>query len=156
MRRRTAFALRLIAEQFESGPAEDLALAYYGDTAIEYGGSDVFPAGGYRQLVEWLAAGLDVRLDEPVVAIESTQDGVTVATTNGVHVGSHGIVTVPLGVLKTGSIEFTPGLPAAKLAAIDALGFGHFEKVALRFDQAFWLDAGRTNFVHLSATPMED
>jgi polyamine oxidase len=153
--RRAAFALRLVAEQFESGPAEDLALAYYGDTAIEYGGTDVFPDGGYRPLVEWVAAGVDVRLGETVSAVAVGADGVSVTTSAGTHTGSHALVTVPLGVLKAGAIAFEPALPAAKLAAIDALGFGNFEKVVLRYDEAFWLDAGRTNFVHLSATPME-
>jgi monoamine oxidase len=155
VRRRTAFALRLLAEQFESAPADDLALAWYGDTAIEYAGTDVFPAGGYRGLVEWLAAGLDVRLDEAVTAVAAHAGGVVVTTEHGAFEGSHVIVTAPLGVLKAGAIAFDPALPAAKLAAIGALGFGNFEKVALRFAAPFWLDAGRTNFVHLSATPME-
>lgn len=155
LRRRTAFALRLLAEQFESAPAEDLALAYYGDTAIEYDGTDVFPEGGYRRIVEWLAGGLDVRLAEPVTAIAADANGVTVTTELGEHAGSHAIVTLPLGVLKAGAVVFAPALPAARVAAIDAVGFGNFEKVALRYGEAFWLDAGRTNFAYLSATPMQ-
>jgi len=58
-------------------------------------------------------------------------------------------VTAPLGVLKAGAIAIDPALPAEKTASIAALGFGHFEKVALRFDEAFWLDAGHVNWVHL-------
>lgn len=154
-RRRAAFALRLLGEQFESGPAEDIALAYYGDTAIEYAGTDVFPAGGYRALVAWLAAGVDVRLGEVVESIAVDAGGVSVTTAAGTHTGSHAIVTAPLGVLKAGAIAFDPALPAATLAAIDALGFGHFEKVVLRYDEAFWTAADRTNWVHLSATPMQ-
>lgn len=50
------------------------------------------------------------------------------------------IVTVPLGVLKRGSISFSPPLPAAKQAAIAALGMGLLDKVALVFDgeEVFW------------------
>ena len=52
----------------------------------------------------------------------------------------HVIVTVPLGVLKKGSITFSPPLPAAKQAAIAALGMGLLDKVALvfRIDDIFW------------------
>jgi len=153
---RAAFALRLVGEQFESGPAEDIALAWYGDATIAYGGIDVFPDGGYGPLVAWLAADVDVRLGEPVEAIAVGDGGVVVTTAAGAYEGSHAIVTVPLGVLKAGAIAFDPALPPAKQAAIDALGFGNFEKIVLRYDEAFWLAAGRTNFVHLSATtPMQ-
>jgi len=64
-------------------------------------------------------------------------------------------VTLPLGVLKAGAVAFSPALPDAKAAAIAAIGYGHFEKVALRYDQAFWRDASRINFVYLSNTPQE-
>ena len=52
----------------------------------------------------------------------------------------HVIVTVPLGVLKKGSIAFSPPLPACNLASIGRLGMGLEDKVALVFkpDQIFW------------------
>jgi monoamine oxidase len=45
---------------------------------------------------------------------------------------------LPLGVLKSGNIEFTPGLPQNKRNAISALGMGNFEKCFLRFPRVFW------------------
>ena len=48
------------------------------------------------------------------------------------------VVTVPLGVLKKGVIEFEPQLPTAKRDAIDALGMGVFNKVYLGFSDVFW------------------
>jgi len=48
------------------------------------------------------------------------------------------VVTVPLGVLKTGAIEFAPALPQPTLDAIDALGVGELEQLWLRFDEPFW------------------
>ena len=39
------------------------------------------------------------------------------------------LVTVPLGVLKKGSIEFQPPLPQRKQEAIDRMGFGVLNKV---------------------------
>jgi monoamine oxidase len=66
------------------------------------------------------------------------------------HRGSHVLVTVPLGVLKAGTIRFDPPLSAARCAVIERLGFGQFEKDALRFERPFWTDAG---FPHLLPLP---
>jgi monoamine oxidase len=52
------------------------------------------------------------------------------------------VVTVPLGVLKRDVLRFSPALPSDRLAAIERLGFGRYEKVALRFDEPFWRAAG--------------
>ena len=38
--------------------------------------------------------------------------------------------------------RFSPALPRDRLAAIGRLGFGRFEKVALRFAEPFWREAG--------------
>jgi polyamine oxidase len=62
------------------------------------------------------------------------------------------VVTVPLGVLKRGAPRFSPALPPDRLAAIGRLGFGRFEKVALRFDEPFWRAAG---FPHLMVFPRD-
>jgi hypothetical protein len=48
------------------------------------------------------------------------------------------IVTVPLGVLKAGTIAFSPALPGPKTAAIQNLGFGLMNKVFLEFNKPFW------------------
>jgi monoamine oxidase len=143
------YGIRVIAEQFESARSTDLSLEWYDAVAIAYDGLDAFPVGGYRGIVEYLARGLDVRTGQLVTSIAYDESGVAVTTDTDLFEGSHAIVTVPLGVLKAGAIAFEPALPAEKMASIGALGFGHFEKVALRFDEAFWLDAGHVNWVHL-------
>jgi len=48
------------------------------------------------------------------------------------------VVTVPLGVLQEGSIEFSPLLPFSHRAAIAAIGVGTVETVWLQFDEPFW------------------
>jgi polyamine oxidase len=65
------------------------------------------------------------------------------------------VVTVPLGVLKRGAPRFSPVLPAERLAAIDRLGFGRYEKVALRFDEPFWRAAGISHLMILPRDPRE-
>jgi polyamine oxidase len=122
---------------------------------LEYGGSyfgDV-PAGGYRRLVDAMVSDVDVRLGRSVTEIEASRDGVRVRTADGsAEEGSHVVVTVPLGVLKRGLPRFSPALPPDRLAAIERLGFGRFEKVALRFSEPFWRDAG---FPHLMVFPRD-
>jgi polyamine oxidase len=121
----------------------------------EYGGSYFgdAPDGGYRRLTDAMASGVDVRLGRPVSEIAVSPDGVRVATADGIEEeGSHVVVTVPLGVLKRGLPRFSPALPPDRLAAIGRLGFGRFEKVALRFAEPFWREAG---FPQLMVFPRE-
>ena len=121
----------------------------------EYGGSYFgdAPDGGYRRLADAMASGVDVRLGRPVSEIAVSPDGVRVLTADGrAEEASHVVVTVPLGVLKRGLPRFSPVLPPDRLAAIERLGFGRFEKVALRFTEPFWRDAG---FPQLMVFPRE-
>jgi monoamine oxidase len=111
------------------------------------------PGGGYVSLVRAMAAGVDVRLGRPVAEIAVQPDGVRVLAADGAaEEGSHAVVAVPLGVLKRGHLRFSPELPPDRLAAIGRLGFGRFEKVALKFAEPFWREAG---FPHLMIFPRE-
>ena len=90
-----------------------------------------------------MAAGVDLRLGVEVTEIACSAGGVRVRGADGTSEdGSHVVVTVPLGVLKRGAPRFRPALPPDRLAAIERLGFGRYEKVALRFDEPFWRTAG--------------
>lgn len=58
--------------------------------------------------------------------------GVQVTCENGAVFRADALVmAAPLGVLKTGTIQFTPKLPEWKQSAIDGLGVGHENKVRL-------------------------
>jgi monoamine oxidase len=104
--------------------------------------TDTLPAGGYRRVVDALAADIDVRCGVAVDEVEQDGDGVTVRTDAGAFTASHVIVTVPLGVLKAGTVGFDPVLPASHVAAIERMGFGAFEKVALAYDRPVWQTDG--------------
>jgi polyamine oxidase len=111
------------------------------------------PDGGYRRLVDAMATGADLRLGAEVAEVVLSADGVRVRCADGTsEEGSHAVVTVPLGVLKRGAPRFSPTLPPDRLAAIGRLGFGRFEKVALRFDEPFWRAVG---FPHLMVFPRD-
>lgn len=103
-----------------------------------FDGPDAVPRNGYDQLVAYLSDGLDIRLGEPVHRIRHKADGVTVETAKGELKADHCVVTVPLGVLKSGSLIFDPPLPEKQAKAILSIGFGRLAKISALFDEAFW------------------
>ena len=149
--------LRGMGESDASGSLEERSFAWSFRYGIEYEGDSVgdMPVGGYRRLLEPLADGVDVRLGAVARRVEVGAAGISVETEDGeTHLGSHVLVTVPVGVLKAGSIAFEPGLPASHLDAIQRLGFGQFEKIAIRFADAAWLPDGLPN-TNVLASPAD-
>ena len=150
--RRARQILEAGVEAESASPAAGQSLRWMRNE-IEYEGNyfgDV-PEGGYRRLVTAMASGVDVRLGRPVTEVKVAPDGVRAVTADGAaEEGSHLVVALPLGVLKRGVPRFSPALPPDRVAAIARLGFGRFEKVALRFAEPFWRAAG---FPHLMIFP---
>ena len=163
--------LRTIYEQYARSLAEKdkHVLAYVLNTVVEHEfGADIadlsfqsvsrggtFPghdavfATGYGQVVDCLAQGLDIRLEHPVTQIDYAGPGVVLRTGPGTIFDAAGaIVTVPLGVLKSGSPVFQPVLPRRNRRAIDQLGMGVLNKTCLLFDDVFW-DGFRDKHVEL-------
>ena len=118
-------------------PLEDLSSIQL-DQDEELPGSDVLFPGGYSQIVQGLAHGLEVRLGTVVQAIDHGRSGVRVTTDRGVLEAERCVVTLPLGVLKAGAVRFTPRLPANLREAISRLGFGAVHRLALLFPRVFW------------------
>jgi polyamine oxidase len=152
--RRARQGLRAVIEAEAADLVERQSLRWMWNE-LEYDGNYFgdLPDGGYRSLVGAMSTGLDVRLGIEVTEVTASADGVVILGVDGSREeGSHVVVTVPLGVLKRGAPRFSPGLPPDRLAAIERLGFGRLEKVVLRFDRAFWRDAG---FPHLMLFPRD-
>lgn len=124
---------------------DQLSLFNYDQGADDVGGDVVLP-GGYGQIPQWLARGLDVRMKEVVRSITTDSSGAIVRSINQVFRARQVIVTLPLGVLKARSVQFDPPLPSAKLAAIDRLGFGLMNKICLRFASTMWPDRHLFNY----------
>jgi monoamine oxidase len=105
----------------------------------EYTGGDqaVIPSG-YDAMPKLLANGLQIMLNTPVTAVARADNYVTVRAGNQSFEGPAAIVTVPLGVLKSGAITFDPPLPDRHIHAINALGFGVLSKSFFRFNQRTW------------------
>jgi monoamine oxidase len=114
--------------------------AHWFDSVDDFPGPDALLPDGYDAVPGLLAAGLSVTTGAVVTEVGWGDGGVDVVTSVGRFRGSHAVVTVPLGVLQSGSIGFRPELPAAMGSAIAALGSGVLNKVILRFDEVFWDD----------------
>lgn len=136
-RRLVNFLLSSEMEAEYSGSVDQLS-AYWFDDADGYSGPDQLFAEGFRVLVAHLSAGLNILTGKAVTAIDWSGPGVRVVTTSGEYRAEQCLVTLPLGVLKTGNPVFTPALPAAKRKAIAGLGMGLVNKCFLRFPSVFW------------------
>lgn len=110
------------------------------DAGDEFGGPEVMMTNGYDRLADHQAKGLDVRLGSVVTRLVDRGDTVTVQMGDRVLVADAAVVTVPLGVLKAGVVQFDPPLTATRRAAIDGLGFNRVEKFLFVWDEAFWDD----------------
>ncbi|WP_375457821.1 flavin monoamine oxidase family protein [uncultured Enterovirga sp.] len=126
------------------GAAAGLTLLSLGEepervSGADYGqlwsGDDLEVPGGYGTLLLRYGAGLPVRLNEPARLIDWSGPGVSVATPSGTVRARSAIVTVSVGMLRSGSLRFRPALPGTTLTALDGLGMGAYTKIALRLAQ---------------------
>jgi monoamine oxidase len=117
-----------------TGPAEE-----YREAREPYGFRNFQLIDGYSALVKRTSARLGHRVlrNFPVSEVRVDSEGVHVRATDpkGSPAEFHAagaIVTVPLGVLKSGAIHFDPPLPVEKRAAIDRIAFGDAYALQLR------------------------
>jgi len=135
---RIDFLLNSSIEHEYGGETTSLSTFWY-DSGKQFPGNEGLFLDGYGVLVDNLASGLDIRLGHVVNSISYNADtDVTVSTSKGVFAGRRVVVTLPLGVLQSGAVSFSPELPAAKQTAIAKLGMGLLNKCYLRFPYSFW------------------
>jgi monoamine oxidase len=137
-RRAVEWHIALMARDDCGADDPSLSLLWWDEGYEVYGYGDSVFAEGFGSITDALAEGLDVRLGHVISRIEHGPPGVTVTTSAGRFEADVAIVTLPLGVLKAGGVEFAPRLPGVKHQAISRLGMGHLAKVVLRYDKPFW------------------
>jgi monoamine oxidase len=136
------------------------------DEGADVRGGDLILPGGLAAIVPYmrgaLGAGVDVRVGARVTRVDYGGVGVRVVVAAAepggeerVFAARAAIITLPLGVLKAGlgarsvlppvanaaTVAFSPPLPLAHAAAIDALGFGLLQKFICSFDASVDLSA---------------
>ena len=131
-----AFLASEITTEYGASP-EELS-AWWGVTEGTEG-DDLLVTGGYDRLARSAAESLDVRLSSPVERVEWGGPDVVAVVVGGERlVADQVVVTVPLGVLRSGTIEFVPTLPEAVAESVERLGMGLLDKYWFRFDRQFW------------------
>ncbi len=119
--------------------AADPARVSARDIAEEWGGgalgsSQMRPQGGYLPLLHaLLGEKFEVRLNTPVREIRWQRGR---AEVDGIRARKV-IITLPLGVLQSRSVNFFPAL-GMKQAALSRLASGPVIRVAMRFKDQFW------------------
>lgn len=127
-----------------TGTLEALSLWWW-DMDVDLDGEDqddfLLP-NGYGPLVEAYAAPVlnKVKTEKIVTRINYQNSMVQVFCDNERFLAQKVIVTVPLGVLKLGSITFEPMLPTNQRLSIDRIGMGSVNKVFMFWskDDVFW------------------
>lgn len=124
---------------------EDMSLWMHGtDEGYGVGENSLLKNANYTSLMEHYARPIKdkIRLQTKVICIDSTNcksDGVTVVCQGAnqkqkQYRAKTVIISVPLGVLKEGHIEFKPPLPRVKQDAIDRIGMGLLNKTIMVWD----------------------
>ena len=110
--------------------------------------------GGLDRIVEGLARGVEVRLNQRVKVIDAGRESVIVRTQDAVYEAGAAVLTLPLGVLKKEDIIFVSPLPEQKVAAIRRLAVGNAERFAAKFSKPFPSAAGCFGFLEERSGPV--
>lgn len=105
--------------------------------------------GGYVKIIDFLHqeienAGGKLLFDHPVKHVDWEKHKVIVRSGNQNFSAKKLLVTVPIGVLQSGLLKFSP-IIQEQMNAIHKLGFGPVVKTLLQFEKAFWKDHNLTD-----------
>lgn len=119
------------------GDLADMSSKFW-DYDDAFPGKEVLFPNGYDALIQHLATDIKIELNTVVKSVDYGGEEIVVETSKGNFSAKHLIVTLPLGVLKAGSVSFKPALPATHQSAMDKLKTGTVNKIALEFPSQFW------------------
>ncbi len=106
--------------------------------SVAFAGGDLLFPNGYVEVLESLVRGVNVKYRELVSSIISTDANVVVETSKSKHDADAVVITLPLGVMKSGRVQFEPRLPESMQSSVNDIQVGLFNKVAMRFSEVFW------------------
>ncbi len=132
---------------FDTGDLDMLSSKNYYE-GEEYGGIEKIITNGYDTIAYYLAEGINVITNAAVTTIDYSGTTIKAKTATSEYEADYVLVTVPLGVLKRGNIQFLPALPSYKTTAIEKIGMNSVNKYLLTWGSKFW-----DNEPYLSYTP---
>jgi len=135
---RRAFEFVSGLDEISDGARLEEVSARYSNEYKENSGGDHLVVGGYDTIAHHLAKGLDIKTNVAVHKVDHSGPRIRIETNHGTLEADRVVVTAPLGVLQARKIAFVPALPDRKQTAIDRMGMGLINKIALRFPKPFW------------------
>lgn len=130
-------AWRMQVEEVNRGVALDLASTRWNDPLQADQDRFAF-AGGFSKLLDKLAQGLDIHLDQKARIIKESDGRVSVLSLDETFEGDFLLITLPLGVLRGTDLRIEPEPSHAKKTAFQKLGIGEVNKVVLRYEKVSW------------------
>ena len=130
----------LIAKEY-NGDLDELSLWWWDNDSEHHSDDERIIVEGYSALIEKYAEPvLDKISFESVVTSIDWSDDVSEVTyrtgsTRRTVRARNVIVTLPIGVLKSGDVSFSPQMPSRKRTAVRRLGSGSFVKATMSWDQ---------------------
>jgi monoamine oxidase len=142
------YMLSAYLEFSTGGDISKLSSKFFDDDE-EFSGEDIIITNGFDKVTDFMAQGLDIRLNTRVTDINYSNTKINI-TANGSNIeADYVVVSVPLGVLKNNAITFTPALPANKINAITNTNMGNVNKFLLVWNTPFW----DVNLQYIGYTP---
>ncbi len=151
---------RFAASRIEKGiegiyaaPAQELGFAnLLYESATDPDGQSLpqgeqFVLGDMDALIDHFAEAVSVQFGQTVKRISYGAKGVHVETEREVFSADGTIVTVSIGLLRSGRLSFDPELPQSHRTALSRMGMGLLNKVILRFPRVFWPEEADFLFV---------
>ncbi|MGV3564675.1 MAG: flavin monoamine oxidase family protein [Nocardioides sp.] len=122
--------------------------------AVDRGAQQDRVEGGSVLVSQRMAEGLDVRLGQPVEAIEQSSSGVSVLTRDGTRFdGARVVVTIPPTL--AGRLRYAPVLPARRDQLTQKLPQGSVIKVHVVYESPFWREEGLNGQVGSDRGPVK-
>ncbi|OUD11758.1 flavin monoamine oxidase family protein [Thioflexithrix psekupsensis] len=122
---------------FDLGDLDKVSSTLY-DEGEELLGEERIATNGYDMIPNFLANDLTIQLNQRVSKIDYSGAKIKVTHNDHITEADYVVITVPLGVLKSGNLQFIPNLPTAKLNAIQKIGMNCVNKFLLTWDTGFW------------------
>ena len=122
-----------IVHYWEGAELRDISTAYYMRDDEE--DDDWLCAEGLGSLIAHFAGDIPVRTNTAVREIDWRGAGVRLVTDEGDVRARAAVVTASTGVLASGTLRFTPALPADKTEAFHAFRMGSYNHIALLYSE---------------------
>lgn len=123
-----------------------LLSALHWDQEEIWPGEHCFLIDTYHPIIDGLTRHTVLQFNSIVKEINLQDNGVQIITEQNNYTADAVVITTPLGVLKMNSVVFNPPLPEDKKQAIQRIGMGLLNIVALKFPSIFWPKSNSSMF----------